>query len=308
MNENANQNWLLVDIDGEDIHFGVCEPSASPTITHVKSYQTMDFPTATDCFMFYSNAIGVPLKNVQCGVSVTGAVGLDSVRLQRCRWVFSITGLSYLLGSRPFVINDSQLKSWTSLASDPRNNIKIGGIGGADFSAPGKWLTLNYAHGLGASLLRREDRERIYAIDSECGHIGFAPQDALEEKLLHCLLKSQPRVSYEHILFLERTSDALQKADINMSTNEYDKMRAGVLGSFAGDMVISFLSWSGVFLHIGSKQLLDNPEMVSIFNTRFEAKGNFKSTLLAVPRFLVPNQHNNLQGVARMMAMQNNLN
>jgi glucokinase len=308
MSEDMDATWLLVDIDGEAAHFGIADPSATPQIRNVRSYQTANFPTATDCFIGYAKDAGISLKGLKCGVSVSGAVGLDSVRLQRCRWVFSITGLSYVLGSRPLVINDGHLKSWSNIALNPLQNTKLGGEGTVDFAKPGKWVTINYVYGLGASLLCREADNRIFAIDSECGHIGFAAQDELQEKLQHFLSRTRTRVTYEQMLFLDRKDPLLLKAGIEMSPAEYDQMRASVLGAFVGDMALSFVGWSGVFLHCGTNPLLKDPALADAFNLKFEDKGNFKGTMRGTPRYLVPSQPTNLPGVAQMMALRHNVN
>ncbi|NJM49936.1 MAG: hypothetical protein HC843_02845 [Sphingomonadales bacterium] len=302
MNELHEGDWLLVDIDGEIVNFGLAKPAAQPFVHSQKSYKTDEFPTATDAFNRYAQDIGIRLNNRPSGMSISGAVKGDSLRIQRCRWIISITGIAYLTGSRPLVMNDSVAKGWMNLGSNAGRFPKIGGMTPVDFTKPGKWTTINYNRGLGASLLTRLDETTFTSSESECGHIGFAPEDKVEAELSAILAKKDPRVTYERILFLEKDDSLWSQLSQPLDGSGKDRIRAGILGAFAGDMTLAFAGWSGLYLHGDQNQFLSNAEYAAIFNRRFEAKGGFANVVRPVPRFLANREASNLPGVAQMMA------
>jgi glucokinase len=307
MNDADYNDWLLADIDGETVSFGLAKPTKSPAIERVRTYKTADFPTATDCFMCYASEEAIDLKGLRAGISVSGVVKQDSVRIQRCRWSISITGLTYLLGSRPLIVNDSVSKSWINLDRVSMRAEMIGGEGAPDFSKPGRWTTINFHNGLGASIVNRLDADTIFVTESECGHIAFAPLDQLERDVSGYLAKASGRVTYEQMLFIGYSDPVWRDLGITISDREHERMKAAVLGAFAGDMTLAFAGWSGLFLHGVASQILTKRENVEIFNKRFEEKANFRSNVRTVPRFLAPFHPHNLAGVAQMLAAQNKI-
>jgi glucokinase len=300
-------DWLLVEIDGTTAIFGLAAPSLNPQVHSQKTYQTDRFSTATDCFSEYAKDIGISLRDRFCGMAVSGAITGDSVRIQRCRWIISITGLAYLTGNRPIVVNDSVAKSWINTGKEAVKFLKVGGSGNSDFSKAGKWTSINYHHGLGAAVLQREALNGevhgpIRVSDSECGHIGFAPSNELEAEISANLGRTVGRVTYEHMMFVGQSNPVWDKLAKPTIARDREILRVGILGSFAGDMTLAFASWSGVYLHGEQSQCLSSSEFSTIFNSRFEAKANFTTNVRAVPRYLATLSTNSLPGLAEMMA------
>jgi glucokinase len=301
MNETGEAEWLLVDIDGDVVNFGMAVPSSNPIIHKAKTYKTDQFPTATDCFMTYARETGISLNGLHSGLVVSGAVNNDTIRIQRCKWIISVTGIGHLMGSRPIVINDSEARSWVNLNSFNTMR-KLGGTAEVDFMRAGRWVTVNYNRGLGASVLQRRHEGAIFALDSECGHIAFAPQSSVEQELANLISTTTGRVTYEQVLFISNDSPVWDRLSKPTTMSERMAVRAGILGSFSGDLVLAFAAWSGLFLHSNQAQLLIDPYFISIFNERFEDKASFKANVRSVPRFLANWEVTNLQGLAQMMA------
>jgi glucokinase len=307
MSELHAGDWLLVEIDGATAMFGLVTPSINPRVHSQRSYSTDKFSTATDCFSEYAKDVGISLRDRHCGMAVSGAVTGDSVRIQRCRWIVSITGLSYLTGSPLLVVNDSVAKSWINASPEASKFQKIGGMGFSDVSKAGKWTSIHYHHGLGAAIMFRaplngDSNNPLAVLDSECGHIGFAPQNDLEQEISSNLARVTGRVTYEQVLFLGNSDPIWDKLSKTTTTRDRDILRAGIFGSFAGDMTLAFASWSGVYLHGEQSQFLSSSEVLSTFNNRFEAKLSFASNVRAVPRYLAGRLANSLPGLAEMMA------
>jgi glucokinase len=306
MNEMHAGDWLLVEIDGNNVSFGLAKPSQIPSIHSLKTYESENFTTATDCFSQYAIDAGIDLRDRQCAMSVSGPLNGDNIRIQRCRWIISITGLSYLTGSRPIMVNLSVGKSWISVSPEASKFPKIGGeavrIGDVLLSKTGKLTSINYNRGLSAAVLHRTEAGVLMASDGECGHIGFAPQNEIELEIYSTLAKTQSRITYEHILFLGPTDPVWDKLSKPIGSNDRERLRAGILGSFAGDLALAFGSWAGVLLHGEKSQFLSNSEFASLFNSRFEAKANFATNVRNVPRYLAGSAASGLAGLAQMMA------
>ncbi len=301
MNEMGEAEWLLVDIDGDVVNFGMAVPSSNPIIHKAKTYKTGQFPTATDCFINYSRDVGISLNGLHCGIVVSGAVNADTIRIQRCKWIISVTGIGHLMGRRPFVINDSEARSWVNLHS-VNTMRKLGGAANVDFTRTGRWVTVNYHRGLGASVLQRSQQGVISALDSESGHIAFAPQSPVEIELANLVSATSGRVTYEQMLFISHDSPVWDKLSKPTTMSERMGVRAAILGAFSGDLVLAFAAWSGLFLHSDQAQLLIDPYLISLFNERFEDKAAFKANVRPVPRFVANWDVSNLRGLTQMMA------
>jgi glucokinase len=300
MNDIIKNDWLLVDIDGDTAHFGMCRTDDLSKLHTVKSYRTSDFATATDCFSQYAKDAGISLLGLECGIAITGVLNGDSARIQRCRWIISISGIGYLLGKKPIVINDSVAQCWFN-SVHLNSFTKIGGIGTANFDMPGKWVALNYAGGLGASVMTRLSDGTVFVNESECGHMGFAPQNEMQFELTAQMMKTMGRVSYEKMLFLPDTDPVWDRLSKPYSSDDRDKNKAAVLGAFAGDITLAFTGWSGIFLSMTGGNFLDKRQNIDEFNTYFQMKDVFKSNIAVVPRYMSKSRQNNLYGIAQMM-------
>ncbi len=302
MNDISDKDWLVADIDGETVSFAMATPSTSPSMHHLRSYQTADFPTATDGFNGYAKDMGIGLQGRKCGLAVSGAITGDTVRIQRCRWIISRMGLRYLFGSPPVIVNDSVAKCWTNLSAKSGSIRHLGGEAKVDYSESGKWVTINYHRGLGAAALVKIDDLPMLSMESECGHTGFSPQDALEREVSEYLARSAPRVTNERMLYIAADDPVWDKLTRTTKHEQREEMRAGVLGAFVGDMVLSLAGWSGVYLHGEHCAFMDNEKYRDIFNRRFEEKGNFRANVRSTPRFLAEHIDDNLQGLCLMLA------
>lgn len=293
---------LLIDIDGDDVHFATCKPASHAALENYRAYRSGDFATGTDCIMEFARDVGLSLERRRAGVVASGAVGADSIRIARSRWIISRTGLELLFGAKPVFINDSVAKAWVNFASNGDQARLIGGDRRPDFSRAGKIVVLNYAAGLGAGVLHVQDSGAVSVTDTECGHIGFAPQNDIEREIAQQLARTNPRVTYERMLQIERDDPLWSILSRPVQGREQDEVRAAILGSFAGDLILAYTGWAGIFLDGERCEFLAEPALATIFNTRFEDKGHFRMNVRAAPRWLAPKSANNLQGAARMLS------
>lgn len=299
VNESA---WLLIDIEGENANFGICDVNASRRVEHRRQYRATDFSTATDCILTFARETGLSVRNRRMAMVVSGAVGIDSIRIERSRWIISKSGLEQLFGVRPSFINDSVAKAWGNVGQNWQAARALGGSGQIDWSKPGTVVAINYSTGLGAAIIRVSPDGRISVAESECGHIGFAPQNAIERELYDVLARANPRVTYERVLMLDRNDPIWDGLSQPVARDKREQILAGILGSFAGDLVLAFAAWSGVIINGTHGALLANSACVMAFNDRFGDKGHFRMNVRAAPRWLGPAGVSNIENAASMAA------
>lgn len=298
----ADDDWMLIDIDGDDVHCATCKPSNYARLENYRTYRAGNFATGTDCFMEYSRDVGVPLQRRKAAVVASGAIGADSIRIARSRWIISRSGLELLFGAKPAFINDSVAKAWVSFASGGTEARPVGGDRQPDFANAGRIVVLNYSAGLGAGVLHLSETGTAHVADTECGHLAFAPQNEIEREIAAQLARVNPRVTYERMLQIERDDPLWAGLSRPVDGRARDEIRAGILGAFTGDLVLAYAAWSGVFLTGDRCDIVADPGHATLFNSRFEDKGYFRSNVRAAPRWLAPKSPNNLLGAARMLA------
>jgi len=178
--------------------------------------------------------------------------------------------------------------------------------------------------GLGAACLMRTDN-RYFVMETEGGHIDFAPLDGLEDLILARLRKRYRRVSvervvsgpglvnlYEAIAEIEnapvKTRD--DKALWTMALEGGDQMASAALerfclglGSFAGDLALAHGAHSVVVAGgLGLRLAAHLPR--SGFQERFVSKGRFESIMAKMPVKLITHPQPGLFGAAAAFAAQ----
>ncbi len=296
----ALSDWLLVAIDGREIRLATAKPSPKPRLDRQRSYPTSQFTTATDAFQKYAEEAGITLSDHLCGIVVSGPVAGDAIRIARCPWILSLTGLRYLLGTMPLAVNDSAVKSWANLAHTPQTHTSLSAPKTPDFERAGRWATVTLQNGLGASLLIKKDGERMTMVDSEIGHIGFSPHDAKEVALAEAITRQKGGTSWELALFAHEDRALWQAAGLPTDPVGMETARAAMVGAFAGDVVLATGGWDGLFLHC-PRTVLSRPEALAAFNRRFELKTAYKMEIRRTPRWRADMPDANLAGVALML-------
>jgi glucokinase len=161
--------------------------------------------------------------------------------------------------------------------------------------------------------------ERVFALNTEGGHVSFAPGDELEIEILRRLMARFGRVSNERLLCgsgLENLYRALCEIDgraLDLTTPEqitaaaHDGAPAAeralalfceLLGAAAGDLVLAFGAWQGVYLTGGLTPLLLPWLQRGGFRRRLEDKGRHSDAMRQVPTVAVSEPDAGLLGAA----------
>lgn len=256
-------------------------------------------------------------------LAVASAVVGDRVQFTNSPWQFSIPDIREQFGFHDLsVLNDFEALGF-SLDNLPDSSLSAVQIGlGSD---KGTEVVLGPGTGLGVAV-RHCDSGTI--MPSEGGHISFAPTDQDERELLDFISRDFSRVSYERILSgpgierlyafqcerLGRYSDGERPAtaaDIVRFAAGGDDVAADwaidrflrVLGHFAGDVVLMFGGFRGVYLAGGILPRIASKLVSGGFVERFTEKGRFSQLMSGIPISLITDDSASLRGAAsRLLA------
>lgn len=184
--------------------------------------------------------------------------------------------------------------------------------------------------GLGQAFLLCEGNKKV-VIDSEGGHVDFAPTNQLEEELYIYLSKKFERVSYERIVsgnglinvfdFLVDSNFAKPEAETlkRMITEDkaavitYQALNNGdkvcekvldifveVLGAHCGNLVITLLATGGVYLAGGIPHKILPRLQTKIFAESFNNKGRLSEIVKATPVFVLNHNNAALSGASKI--------
>jgi len=184
---------------------------------------------------------------------------------------------------------------------------------------PQTFCVLGPGTGLGISALIVRDG-RIQALQTEGGHVGFAPNSDEEIAVLRHLRSRFGRVSRERVLCgsgLANVHEALCAIDrvqslplapeeiTERARNASDpqcvravEMFCDILGAVAGDCVLSFGAWDGAYLAGGMLAPLLPWLQQGRFRLRFDDKGRFAQAVGKVGVSLITHPYPGLLGAA----------
>jgi glucokinase len=266
---------------------------------------------------------GAPLPT-ELGMAFAGPVGGDVLKLTNNPWVIRPSLMKERLGVERFkIVNDfgAVAHAVATLPDDdfqhlcgPRRSLPSEGV--ISVIGPGTGLGV-------AALLRKADGYEV--IETEGGHVDFAPLDTLEDRILTELRRNFRRVSVERIASgrgLWNLYEALGAVESKPLTFHDDKelwaaalegtdslANAALdrlcltLGSVAGDMALAQGSF-GVVIAGGVGLRLADHLPRSGFRDRFIAKGRFERRMDDMPVKLITYPEPGLYGAAAAFAQE----
>lgn len=260
-------------------------------------------------------------------LGVPGPVLNGEVKLTNLKWKLSETKISdeFNIG-KVKLINDLGATAYSIPYLNEKELIQINK--GSTKTAVERFAVLAPGTGLGEAFLICEGNEKMI-LSSEGGHTDFAPKNDLEIELLKYLLKKHKRVSYERIISgsglanifdflveygygvpneetLERFKDDDKSQVISeMALSGKDKLCcdsleifASILGSHAGNLVLTNLTTGGVYLGGGIPHKIKSVLLSEIFLASFKNKGRLSSLLEATPVYIINNNEAALKGAS----------
>lgn len=313
---------LLADVGGTNVRFALADPSTpKPLLSDsIHRYRVADFPTFTDAALAYLGETGAQPQRGVFGFA--GQVRDGEVQITNHAWHVSSEKVRNELALQHLrIVNDFAAMSLCVPLLDADDVRAIGSPAAPvlDASKTSRFAVVGPGTGLGVGALLLQ-KGHASALETEGGHTSFAPRTQEDIEILRRLAARFGRVSNERLLSgsgLSNLHDAL--ADIHgfpiehLIPEEITRRAAAdsdpacvrtietfceFLGGVAGDFVLAFGAWDGVYLAGGLPPLILPWLERGGFRRRFEDKGRFVDTLMQVPTVAILHPDAGLLGAA----------
>lgn len=313
---------LIADIGGTNARFALTDlNSGAPCIHLPRSLPCAEFASLQHAAEHYLTQVGV--QPLRAAIAVASPVDADEIRLTNRAWSFSRSELQQVLKLDDLrLFNDFGAVAWAVPSIEGTDRITVHG----DCAAPlrGPVTVLGPGTGLGVALLVGSGEHDWQVVETEGGHISFAPLGDEEQCIASWISARFGRVSNERLLCgtglshihaalagdepgspLERSKPLREPSEIVAAALEGHDLLArrtlarfcAVLGSVAGDAAL---------IHGARTVMIAGgivPRFVpflrsSAFRERFLAKGRFAAYLESVAIHVVTHPNPGLLGAA----------
>lgn len=315
---DPNALALLGDIGGTNARFALTDPnSPTPAILHARSLDASAFASLQHAAEHYLAEVGV--QPTRAAIAVACPVDGEEIRLTNRAWAFTRGELQESLGlQRLSVINDFGAVSWAVPSLQAGEWVTL--YGREDATLRGPISVLGPGTGLGVSLLVGSQDDGWQVVETEGGHVSFAPLGEEEHTVARWLSARFGRASNERLLSGKGLShiDAVLRVgggDVDAALREPADIVAAalaghdltarrtlarfcaVLGSVAGDAALAHGART-VMIAGGIVPRFIPFLRSSAFRERFLAKGRFASYLESVTIRVITHPNPGLLGAA----------
>jgi len=315
----------VADIGGTHARFALAEVEGGRVVSlgEPVTLKTADHASFQTAWQEFGRMAGTDLPDA-LGMAFAGPVGGEVLKLTNNPWVIRPALMEERLGVTQYkIVNDFGAVAHAVAQFDDEHFEHICGPEGA-LPSQGVTSVVGPGTGLGvAQLLKAPDGYHV--IETEGGHIDFAPLDALEDKILEYLRRSFRRVSVERIACgtglvnlynaiaaieekaVQHPDDkalwaaALEGSDL-LAIAALDRFFLS-LGAVAGDLALAHGA-NAVVIAGGLGFRLKDRFATSGFADRFIAKGRFERRMEAIPVKLVSHPQPGLYGAAAAFAKE----
>jgi glucokinase len=305
---------LVADIGGTNARFaltgdGLTEP------THIRVLACADYPTLEDAIVAYLSELAERPR--RAAVAVATAVTGDEIRMTNHVWSFSIDAVRKRLDlDELLVLNDFTALALAVPQLRPEQRQQIGG----GSPVPGTPMAvIGPGTGLGVSGLIPTG-DRYIPLQSEGGHVTYGAANKRQSAILAMLARRFNHISaerlisgpglvnlYQAIAEVEgKTPEPLAPAQISARAIarscplciEALETFCAMLGTAAGNLVLTLGARNGVFIGGGIVPRLGSYFETSPFRSSFEHRGRFSAYLAAVPSYVIRAEYPALIGAA----------
>jgi glucokinase len=321
MHTRSSTVALVADIGGTNARFALATPDGQgrPVLTSMREFTVAQFASLGQAALHYLGQIDSPRPRHSV-IAVASPVTGDEIKATNSPWTFSIAGLQQQLGLEAIeVINDFAA---IAMAIPHLAPVELTPVGAAPAPSAGSRPQRRHAvvgpgTGLGVcGLLLRQGRAIV--IESEGGHVAFAPASDYEIAILRHMMRRHARVSIERLVSgpgLQNLYDAVCAVEGTAATaNTPEGITAGarvgteaacqravelfcsILGSFAGDVALMYGAWDGVYLGGGMTTTLLPWICSGQFRQRFENKGRYSALMQKIPTCAIAHAQPGLLG------------
>jgi glucokinase len=310
---------LIGDIGGTNARFALAKPDSAGFFSEL-TLACEDYESAEQGIADYFKRSASGEPDVIC-LAAAGPVVDDHVELTNNHWVLDRRALGERFPSAKVkLLNDFESISYSIPLLDETDVSTVGLVpAGTGDKRQLTFGVLGPGTGLGTGGLLVRD-SGIYPIVGEGSHEGFAPESALQFRVLKQLRRRFDRVSNERLVSgpgLENIYWALcrirEKATSELSASEiFSRVLANedpiaveavqlffeVLGQAAGNLALALGAFDGVYLAGGIVKRYPDLLNSSRFRFGFENKGRHRPLMEKVPTLLITHQQPGLLGAS----------
>jgi glucokinase len=294
--------WLLIEASSEGVlRFATAMPSARPRLSSIHEVEIEGVPTFTDALQRFEREKGVPLSGLQCAMAIAGAASGETISLVRSRWTISRAGLQAVFGTQPVILNDVAARAWAT-QSGTANLQQLRGVGSPSLSRPGRYGMIMVEEGVGAAIVDVDRDSGVRVLETEAGHMDFAPANEREARLAEAARGTRAAVSWEMMLMLDRHDAVWNEACPDLLEAERPRLLAGLLGRFSINLMHGFGAWQGMMI-TGSRagRMLESGNRV-YFESPFSTRRNFSRLVISAPVWRIDQHEAVLTGAAERLA------
>lgn len=189
---------LVADIGGTNARFALADLGATlPRLHHPKSLAAAKFASLQHAAEHYLGQVEQVPR--QAAIAVACPVRDDEIRLTNRAWSFSRGELQHSLGvEQLLVLNDFGAAAWTVPTLTAADSVAL--YGPAALPLVGPVSVLGPGTGLGVALLVGDDGAGWLVVETEGGHVSFAPHGTEEHDIADWFAARHGRVSNERLL------------------------------------------------------------------------------------------------------------
>jgi glucokinase len=315
----------VADVGGTHARFALAQVEGGRVLSlddHV-TLKTAEFASFQTAWQEFGRRKQIDLPK-EFALSFAGPIGGEVLKLTNNPWVIRPALMRERLGVEHYtIVNDFGAVAY-AVAALPDESFRH--ICGPDRALPAQGVisVIGPGTGLGvAALLRKADGYEV--IETEGGHVDFAPLDSLEDKILTELRRHFRRVSIERVASgqglwnLYEALGAIEGRDLtfhndkelwpaalaasdSLATAALDRLCL-TLGAVAGDMALAQGAVAVVIAGGVGLRLADYLQR-SGFRDRFIAKGRFERRMDEMPVKLITHPEPGLFGAAAAYARE----
>lgn len=316
---------VAVDLGGTHARFAIARLLGGRVtgLSDIVTLKAAEFASFQTAWRTYELRAGTALPRL-AALAVAGPVTGTPLRLTNNPWSIDPACLASEVGvDQHLILNDFGAVAHAVAQSDPEQFMHVAGpeislpkVGVVTICGPGTGLGV-------AQLIKAADGYKV--IETEGGHIDYAPLDTVEDAMVMALRGRYSRVSVERVVAgsgIVALYDALSSVENRASSlrSEIDIWNAALdggdplasaaldrfcmaLGSVTGNLALA-QGATAVVLAGGLGYRLRHRIATSGFAARFAAKGRFQAMMSAMPVKLIIHEHPGLFGAAAAFAQK----
>jgi glucokinase len=322
-----SQEVVAADIGGTHARFSIAEVADGKvlSLSEPVTLKTAEHGSLQLAWQSFGETLGRELPR-SAAIAVASPINDTLIKLTNNPWII-----------RPQLINSRlEVDTWT-LIND------FGAIGHAVAQLEDKWFihlcgpeaalpdqgsitVCGPGTGLGVAQVLKTRKRGYHVIETEGGHMDFAPLDGIEDELVRRLRSTYTRVSCERvcsgpaIVAIYETLAAIEGRQVTQHRDDRDIWNLALdgtdsiavaamdrfclaLGAVAGDLALAH-GPSGVVIAGGLGLRLKDHLLESGFGQRFVAKGRFQHLMASIPVKLITHPQPGLFGAAAAFAQE----